>query len=541
MCLALLVGFIALIAGIAQPSVHYYFDSVGIRDAGTILASLSWSRVDIVTFLYKSLAHIEGPLQFIVLNAAYVVIGDILGLSPAATFLPNLVLTGIGAVFCYLIGRDLFSQKLGLLFAAAFTLMPWIGTTARAPWVFNLLTSVLELTTFYFTAQLLLKPYRLLWRMAAPASLAVYLTTAFDWPTFGIGLLALLWLNRKLALIWTNPFNLLPSLVFAFFVAWTIKLTLDGNPGYYHTLISYPFVRVFSAGREGFTGLTAGSWQSFWFSGIGAATILAPIGAWVTVRKYMSASTASVADHVLVATVIWLAVTFVWFLASGISEASYAYPGAVPASLLAAVALDRLTMRTVLPVVGAMALWQAYGASTHRTFAWTEDDRRVLAVATFLIEERPDLLGESKTAFLPFGVPTNVGQYARGRHARINFPPSYLLSRKPEDWKAILEDVVAAFEREGQLKADWLILVPELEDGPGWSFFKALRLNPGISWIARFQDNQGREAWLGETRPSGRALADISPISVDPLADRYADRYDRISFLSRNVDRIQHW
>ena len=114
---------------------------------------------------------------------------------------------------------------------------------------------------------------------------------------------------------------------------------------------------------------------------------------------------------------------------------------------------------------------------------------RVLAAATFLIEQRPDLLRSGKVALLPTDEASNVGQYARGPYARIVMPfdyPAVLtvhgVASKPE----VLKDFVEAYERRGEIKADWVVLTSSLLDDEGSArvFFQRLRDDPRIRWIA---------------------------------------------------------
>jgi len=63
------VAWLALVGSLQQPAVQYFYDAVGIRDAGTVWPSLGWRLADQKHFLPAAvLGHIEGPLQLLVLN-----------------------------------------------------------------------------------------------------------------------------------------------------------------------------------------------------------------------------------------------------------------------------------------------------------------------------------------------------------------------------------------------------------------------------------------------------------------------------------------
>ena len=151
------------------PSVHYYFDAVAIRDTGTLWASLTWDLADKRHFLPAAILwHPEGPLQFLFLNAYYVLVGNWFPLKPLTTQVPNVLFASLGAFVVFRLVEKLHSRRLGYATALCFILMPWLGSTLRLPWVFNTLTCLLQATTLYGYTGYILQPQRRLYRVAAP-------------------------------------------------------------------------------------------------------------------------------------------------------------------------------------------------------------------------------------------------------------------------------------------------------------------------------------------------------------------------------------
>jgi hypothetical protein len=66
-------------------------------------------------------------------------------------------------------------------------------------------------------------------------------------------------------------------------------------------------------------------------------------------------------------------------------------------------------------------------------------------------------------------------------------------------------------------------------------------MDPQIDWIACFQDAENRKLWIGEIKPGGTPINEAKVYEVEPLADLYQEKYNRISFLKRNVRYLLHW
>jgi hypothetical protein len=175
------------------------------------------------------------------------------------------------------------------------------------------------------------------------------------------------------------------------------------------------------------------------------------------------------------------------------------------------------------------------------------DDRRVLAAATYLIETRPDLLEKEKRAFLPRNKPANVGQYTRGRYKRIVMPyrfPEKMKLTAVGSKEEILTDFINSYNNDKIIEADWLVLASETAtsgDEKSFLFYSELLNDPQITWEASFVDEKGRKLWLGEVTRGARVSFDNATVyRVGPLADIYTRKYDRFSFLRKDIKYVFH-
>jgi hypothetical protein len=237
------------------------------------------------------------------------------------------------------------------------------------------------------------------------------------------------------------------------------------------------------------------------------------------------------------------------------SSVTFGYVVAVPMAVLAgwcmAWAADRLRRRhaglavaALLALVGAMLVFQVEITRRRNDIMWGNDDRRVPAAAAFLNTRRPDLLEPGKVALLPRDDAANVGQYARGRNERLVMPPNFpaeLRLYSAASKLEVLRSFVTAYLERGEIRADWLILPSELlaRDTPSMPFYRRLRGDARIRWLAELRDARGRAFFLGEVRPGEGGNAP-PVVAVDPLADLYAREYDRLAFLRRNVRHVFH-
>jgi hypothetical protein len=526
-----------------QPLVHPYFDQVGIRDAGTLFSYYTSGPEPLKTLIGQAMLHIEGPLQFGLLNAYCYTVGRILPLNPATLQFPNTVFAFLAAVLAYLLGTKLASRRLGFCCALAFAFNPWLGETLRQPWYFNTLSCLLHFWVFYCFVGLGEDVKSRFYRIAAPAGLAVYLFTGIDWPSFLFSLGLFLATCGRLRAMLRNPYNLLVLASAAVQVAWPVALVATGRGRYLNgTMLLYPFLRYEDL------AWTWDFWSRIWaevLSGWGPQFVLAAAGIVLYAvrwrgRLFQDRIRRAFFDSVCV-----------WFLGAGYAlfrsctSATYLYVAAVPTALLAGLVLARLRKIHVVFAGIVMVVCQVY-ITSHQFVTDKDDGRRVLAAAAFLIEQRPDLLSEAKTVFLPRNVAADVGQYARGKNRRIVMPQEFPVERRKSaigsDEKTLLE-FVDRYNESGRILADWVILDTELfsKDLSAASFYARLRDNPSVRWIARFKD-PGGELFIGVV-DQGRG----SPVSSAPLmdtlrlSDKYEAKYDRIDFLKHNVQYVDHY
>ena len=569
--------WLALIGALGQPAVHYFYDAVGIRDAGTVWPSLGWRLADEKHFLPAAvLGHIEGPLQLLVLNGYYFALGDRLPLDPQTTHWPNVVFALLTGLVLWRLGHAIGASGAGAMMALAFMLMPWLGPTVRVPWVFNTATCLFHALTLLAYVRFALAPDSRVWRVAAPAALAGYWLTGLEWPLFMIVLALFLWQSGRLRAALANRWNVLPAAVVLLYLGWSSALFVYGrfvNPAHAHlwraSLLVYPFYKLSTVATP--QPLAAPlAWQVLHAAAaVGLAAPLAAVGAAVAWRPGGPArgedEAARVRRALVVALTLW-ACALVFPLRTWWSV-TYFYTVAVPLAGLAGLALGRLTVARWgrVMVVGLIVVMAALQARLVIERAQQErhtqdvDDRRVLAAAAFLVERRGDLLQPGRRALLPRNDGANIGQYARGRNDRIIMPvdfPAEMVLRSVGSKEDVLKDFVTTYTSTGRIKADWLVLTPELlgdrrfelriegereVPAPAAPFYRALAADPQIAWIADFRDGKGRHLWLGEVKPGGPTREAAPVVEVEPLADVYTRKYDRISFLKQNVRHVLHY
>jgi hypothetical protein len=435
--------------------------------------------------------------------------------------------------------------------------MPWLAITIRYPWIFVTLSCLLEQSTLYCYLRLVRDPASPRWPRLGPLSLALYLCTGLDWPSFLCVLLLFLILSGNLGAAVRNRWNLVPGSVVVTYVTWTVALFVYGrywNPAHGHlfrqTILLYPFSKVTP---DAVFPSAERLWQ-FADLTFGPILTLAPLGllvAWLprvagpglripadrTGRAYLAALT------------LW-AVFFSVPLFKTASSITYAYVVAVPVAVLAGPFLARIPTVVALGILLVLAFWQVRTLERWLAFSPNADEQSVLAAALFLNEQRPDLLAPGKVAFLPGKVAANVGQYARGRNERVVMPRDFPQKRRltavgsPEP---LLQDFVTAYEQRGEIRANWLVLPDEaLSPDPGLSpatvaFYRRLLEDPQIGWVAVFRDAKGRSLRLGEVKLGGPAAASAPVLSTEALAREFTERYDRISFLKRNIRYVLHY
>jgi len=489
--------------------------------------------------------HFEGPLQFLVLNAYCYAIGDILPLNPLVMQLPNTVIIFATVILAYLLGKQLHSPRFGYLCSLAFALSPWLGETIRVPWYFNTISCLLHFAVFYFFLLLLREPGRRLPRIAGPLCLALYLFTGMDWPSFLFSFGLFLLLSGRVASVAWNPYNMLPLGAALAQLAWPLALWFTGREQFVKgTMLLYPFFRY---GDLAANPDIVERVLRHVLAGWGPQLLLATAGLIIYFVRERGLLTENRIDRGLFDSMC------IWFLgaAYGLVTSStsntYLYVAAMPTTLLAALCLVRVRNGYLAFIAGLLVVFQVY-VTTGGSFSFqVNDDRRVLAAATFLIEQRPDLLAKTKIAFLPRNHAANVGQYARGQNERIVMPkafPAELRKHSIGSDEKTLMSFVQAYKSDKKIDADWLLLDTELfsKDLSARDFYLRLRDDPNIKWLARFRDGTGSELVLGEvTNGEGTPYAGAPFMDTDRLSATYEKKYDRISFLKHNVQYVDHY
>jgi hypothetical protein len=537
--------YLWLLGALGQSAVHDYFDEIGIRDAATTFSYFMSQPDPWSAFFRAAFLHMEGPLQFMLLNAWAYVVGDLLPLSPATMQFPNTLFTFVASIFAYLIGVRLYSARFGYLYALIFVLSPWWGETIRVPWVFNTVSTLLHFSIFYYLVSFLLHPERRFYRAAAPACLALYLLTALDWPSFLFALALFTIISGRIGAVLRNPYNVLPLLVALIQIAWPIWLFLSGQRHVAHTtVLLYPFVR-YSELATNPDFLERVVWNVLLGGGLHLVLACAGIALYV-LRERSSLSAFRIQRSMIDMLVIWFLIALSGLVSSSTS-ATYLYVAALPVTVMAALSLSKLSKPVIGALCAIMLVFQVYLTFSKDFTPHDDGDRRVLAAAYFLLEQRPDLLQDNKTAFLPRNIAAAVGQYARGQNKRIVMPKDFPTDRRKHaigSPEPILHTFVDAYEKKKELMADWLILDTELfsKDIRSRDFYRRIQNDPNVRWIARFPDPNRGELYIGEVQKGKGARAENAPaLDTRTLSNSYINKYDHINFLKRNVQYIDHF
>jgi hypothetical protein len=553
-----LFAYLAAVGTAGQPTTHSFFDALAMRDTATVMPSLTWRIQDGRHFFPAAiLGHNEGPLQFLLLNLYAWTVGDALPLNPRTMQVPGTILACLSVWLAYALGRRVHSERFGYLAALACGLTPWLAVTIRFPWIFNLLSVSLELAVLFAFIGLSAEPDRRAWRIAAPLLLALYLLVGLDWPSFLPVLALFLALVGRLGLAVKNRWNLVPLGVVLVYVAWAVSLFVYGR--YFgppehadlwkRAMVVFPFFKVGSASPPAAGRLVQYAWETF-----GLILPAALAGVVIALRSRGLTAAAEPAwgalrPRLLVTMGIWLVGGLVPLLRTSNAE-SYGYVIAVPMALMAACFLYRLRTAIMLLVV-IVAIFVQLLALPPRMFSRDRDDLRMLAAAAFLIDQRPDLLAAGKTVLLPGDEAAAVGQYARGRKTSLVMPrdfPVEMYVHSVASPEKVLRDFVESYKTRGEFKADWIVLSCEMllecETPAGATkaveFYRRLRADPRIRWIAVFRDQRGRALWIGEVAQGLVTGQPVPENDVKSWARRYEQKYDRYSFLKRDARYVMH-
>lgn len=546
---AMIFAYLFFLGRVGLPLAHDFFDRVVYRDTSTLLPFLLHTSKPILNIAMLAMKHLEGPSHFLLLNLYSYCVGDIFALSPATMQFPNTLLSFCACVFGFLLGKRLFDERQGYCFAMAFVVAPWVALTLRLPWYFNYLSCLLHFSTVYFFARTIVDPKVRLYRVLAPLSLGLYLFTGLDWPSYGLFLFLFVALSGNLKRVLTNPYMIFAFAAGGVLLVWDALLGIKfGVAGLAYSRLAYPFVR---ASRE----TSIFSWERVWENTLlpwGPQLLLAIVGIayylWIE-RKRLNSN--PVGRAFLDATCLWLGwagITVIW--SSGSPQ--YLYVLGMPAAVLSGLVLRRLPIKHMVAVVTALVAFQL-AAMAHWGFLPKEDEkRRVMAAAAFLIEQRPGLLEKGKTLLAidsnkvgMGGTAGSVVQYARPQERPFIVPVDFPVTRIPTPGGPPDEQEVRGFldtyTQRGVIKADAIVMESRAidESNPARSFWLPLLVDPHIRWIARFAE-PGGELFLGEVVESGGIpLAESPRIDVLSLSNDYSRKYDKLSFLQKNVEYVR--
>lgn len=528
-----------------QPTVHPFFDQVGTREVGTLFDHYTSGPRPVQNFAGRALIHVEGALQFAVLNAYSYAVGDFVPLTPSTMQFPNTVFAFFAAIVAFLFGRRLISERYAYCCALVFALGPWLGETLRQPWYFNTMSCLLHFSIFLSFVEMMRDPAVRFFRITGPVCLAAYLLTALDWPSFLFSLGLFFLLSGRLKQLILNPYNVVPLAVGLGQLIWPLLLYLmNGTRHLHETMLLYPFVRY------GDLAANPDFWQRIVdqvLIGWGLQLVAAIAGlVFYVVHARKKVFKDRVERALFDSMCVWL-IGAGYGLFNSSTSITYLYVAAMPTTLLGALILMRMRTAPLAVTAAVMAILQIWITADRNQMFTRKDDLRVLAAATYLIEQRPDLLKEGKTAFLPRNVASNLGQYARGRNKRIVMPQEFPVERSKHaigSPEPVLLSFVDTYEKEGKIAADWIVLdselfSPDLQAAP---FYRRLRDDPAVRWIARFKDRSGGELIIGEViNGKGSAVSDAPVMDTHALARTYESKYDRISFLKQNVGFVDHY
>ncbi|MEW6138678.1 MAG: hypothetical protein AB1733_10635 [Thermodesulfobacteriota bacterium] len=539
-----------LLGRIGVPLAHDYFDSVVMRDTCLLVAAFIERGAVVSASIVEAMKHIEGPLVFVLMNLYVMAIGDALALTPATMYFLNTLLVLIASAFAFSLMRRLFARRTAYCTVLAFVLTPWIGHVIRLTQYFNALALALQFSTVYFLVRFAREPENRFWRVVAPLSIAAYLFSSLDWPSFFL-FLGLFWiLSGQVRSVLRNPYNVFILAGFAVILIWDLLLFFKFG------VAGLPYTRLLYAFAVSSTGAAFATLKAIWENeilGWGPLLVVAFSGLAfyiVTIRRSLSHDT--VTRGLLDALGLWLLwATFIVFCAAG--HPTYLYVLGMPAAVFSGLILARIPIKPLVAAVLALGVFQL-GAVTDWGFGTkTDERRRVLAAACFLIQDRPDLLTEDKALLAVDcqrlgrnGLGGAVAQYARPRKRPIIMPNYFPATGRIGSgfgWNTqeTLSEIVQTYEKTGVLKADGLILESAaLAPGnPGAHFWERMTKDPNIRWIARFTEHAG-EIFIGvPAGGDGTPLERAKQMDVQTLSDRYLAQYDRLSFLVQNLEHVR--
>lgn len=546
----LIFAYLFLLGRIGIPLAHDFYDSVVYRDTCLLVPALLEQGAPLSALLVEAMKHLEGPTQFLIMNLYTLGIRDAFPLAPATMRFPNTLLVLIGSSFAFLLIRKLFDLRTAYCTVVAFVLTPWIGHVVRITWYFNALALALQFSTIYFLVRFVSDPENRFWRVLFPLAMAAYLFTSLDWPSFFLFVGIFCIFSGQVHRVLANPYNVLVILAFAVILLWDALLVVKfGAAGLGYTRLLYAFA-VSSAGNAFLT--LKNLWQNE-ILGWGPLMAVAFGGlAFYALVLRKRLSTEMMTRGLLDACGLWLVwATVIVSLACG--HRTYLYVLGVPAAIFSGLVLSKVPSKPLVALVVALAVLQM-GLVTDWGFGTrTDERRRVLAAACLLIEERPDLLASDRTLLAidchrigENGLGGAVAQYARPSKTPIIMPEYFPATGRADqgfgwDSPEVLSDIIQTYERTGIVKADCVILESEAfaAGNPAANFWRRLARDPNIQWIARFKENAGEIFIAVTTTGKGAYLEEAKSMDVRALSDTYLTKYDRFSFLIKNLEHVR--
>lgn len=533
-----------------MPLAHDFFDPLVMRDTCLVAAVLIDRGTPFSQLIVEAMKHLEGPLQFAVMNLYCLAIRDAFPLTPATMQFPNTVLGFVAAIFAFLLLRRLFDARIAYFGTIAFALTPWLAFVLRLTQYFNTLALMFHFAAAYFLVRLMSEPKSHLFRLLVPISLAAYVFSSLDWPSYLFFFALLCIFSGNWLQVLRNPYKIILVIAFVVLLAWDALLYFKfGAQGLGHTRFLY----AFTVSSTGHSFATLGTILEHEVMGWGPLMAFAFGGlAFYILRGRRTLYTERITVSFLDACGLWLVwATVIVFLAGG--HRTHMYVVGMPAAVFSGLVFSRIPLRAAVGLIAALSIFQIGVVTDWGYGLKTDQKRRVLAAACFLIENRPDLVSSDKTILAvdsrrygEKGLGGAVAQYARPQNMPIIFADYFVVSGltgrglRPGG-KDELDEIVETYNRTGVLKADGVILESAAvdESNPAAPFWKRLLKDPNIRWIARFRE-QGGEILVGEIAVGkGLPATDAPLIDVKPLSDKYLEKYDRFSFLKRNLEHAR--
>ncbi len=545
--------YFVLTSTIGARSVHHFFDPVGIRDMCTVGPHLTWLPQEKLGYWIPvgAMKHLEGPLQFLFLTTYCSWFGNIMPLDPLRMSIPNIFLFLLGGLLLFKFSRELKLKNPWIAPALLFV-TPWVSIVARRPWQFNTFSFLLECLTFFFYFKFL-KERKFKYSLLGGLSLALYFLTGLDWPSF-VFFLIFFWI---IAGIYQKkgffPSLLLPLLVVVVHLTWVIPLWLlyhDPESRFYkieywrHNLLVYPFKKM----SGGFPSIER--FLEYLFIHMGPVFLIAAIAAGIYLWNQRSHIKSAFKGKLNPENAIWSALG-AWILIAALlllkksSSTMYIYIIGVPCLLWTARVLQNRTKVTTGVIALSMAI-QLWFISKDGQFKWPgTDDRRVTAMAAYIIENHPELLVKGQRALLPRNVPANVGQYTRGQYERIiipvQFPITFRKTAVGSD-EALMKKLILDYRKKHKFNFDWVVFTDSnAKNIKSWNYapdYAKILKDTSVQWVAEMTDHKSRKIWLGIV---GQKAKEKKQLDTGRWADIYRKKYDRIDFLKNDLEYIRHY